>query len=66
MPMLQLIILGLAAFPLFGRQLYNGLGYHWASSLLGFVAVAMAPLPYVFFRVGPQVRRQSRFTTQSS
>ncbi|KAI1196153.1 major facilitator superfamily domain-containing protein [Nemania serpens] len=55
-----------AAFPLFGRQLYNGLGYHWASSLLGFVAVAMAPLPYVFFRVGPQVRRQSRFTTQSS
>ncbi|ORY17439.1 benomyl/methotrexate resistance protein [Clohesyomyces aquaticus] len=32
-----------AAFPLFGVQMYNNLGYQWASSLLAFLALAMAP-----------------------
>ncbi|PGH19034.1 hypothetical protein AJ79_00068 [Helicocarpus griseus UAMH5409] len=34
-----------AAFPLFGIQMYNRLGYNWASSLLAFLTVAMAPFP---------------------
>ncbi|KAI7521642.1 hypothetical protein KC317_g22051, partial [Hortaea werneckii] len=32
-----------AAFPLFGVQMYNTLGYQWASSLLAFIALAMTP-----------------------
>ncbi|OJD21959.1 hypothetical protein ACJ73_06698 [Blastomyces percursus] len=34
-----------AAFPLFGIQMYNRLGFNWASSLLAFLTVAMAPFP---------------------
>ncbi|KAF2745323.1 benomyl/methotrexate resistance protein [Sporormia fimetaria CBS 119925] len=32
-----------AAFPLFGVQMYNNLGYQWASTVLAFIALAMAP-----------------------
>ncbi|KAF7593972.1 hypothetical protein BBP40_010369 [Aspergillus hancockii] len=32
-------------FPLFGIQMYNNLGYHWASSLMAFLTLAMAPFP---------------------
>ncbi|OTB04371.1 hypothetical protein M426DRAFT_58765 [Hypoxylon sp. CI-4A] len=52
-----------AAFPLFGIQMYNKLGYQWASSLLAFLAVAMAPFPYIFFRHGKQLRSKSRYAT---
>ncbi|KAJ5597202.1 hypothetical protein N7537_007286 [Penicillium hordei] len=34
-----------AAFPLFGIQMYEALGYQWATSLLAFLTVAMLPLP---------------------
>ncbi|KAI3317639.1 MFS general substrate transporter [Xylariaceae sp. AK1471] len=52
-----------AAFPLFGKQLYRGLGYQWASSLLAFITLALMPLPYVFFYYGKRLRQRSRFTT---
>ncbi|KAF7590285.1 hypothetical protein BBP40_003022 [Aspergillus hancockii] len=35
-----------AVFPLFGTYLYDGLGVAWGSSLLGFVALVLAPLPW--------------------
>ena len=41
-----------AVFPLFGDQMYSALGVPWASSLLGFVALAMAPLPWFFYHFG--------------
>ncbi|KAJ6141653.1 hypothetical protein N7470_010043 [Penicillium chermesinum] len=50
-------------FPLFGIQMYNKLGYHWASSLLGFLTLAMLPFPYIFFRFGARIRQKSRFAT---
>ena len=50
-----------AAFPLFARQMYEGLGTAWATSLLGFLAVAMAPLPLVFYMFGPDLRARSSF-----
>ncbi|OJJ04318.1 hypothetical protein ASPVEDRAFT_136148 [Aspergillus versicolor CBS 583.65] len=34
-------------FPLFGVQMYNRLGYHWATSLLAFLTLLMAPFPCV-------------------
>ncbi|OAA51889.1 Major facilitator superfamily domain, general substrate transporter [Metarhizium rileyi] len=50
-----------AAFPLFGVQMFEKLGYQWASSLLAFLMVAMVPFPYIFFRYGKQIRRKSRY-----
>ncbi|KAI2617371.1 putative bicyclomycin resistance protein [Hypoxylon sp. NC1633] len=50
-----------AAFPLFGIQMYNKLGYQWGSSLLAFLTVAMVPFPYLFFRYGKQIRKNSRY-----
>ncbi|KAI1290553.1 major facilitator superfamily domain-containing protein [Xylaria venustula] len=51
-----------AAFPLFGRQLYVAAGYQWASSVLGFVTLALMPLPFIFFKVGKRLRQKSKFT----
>ncbi|MCJ1395277.1 hypothetical protein MMC18_008161 [Xylographa bjoerkii] len=50
-----------AAFPLFGIQMYEKLGYQWATSLLAFLTLAMAPFPYLFFRYGKRIRGTSRF-----
>ncbi|KAN0076102.1 Major facilitator superfamily domain containing protein [Elaphomyces granulatus] len=48
-------------FPLFGVQMYNRLGYQWATSLLAFLTLAMLPFPYIFFRFGSRIRKKSRF-----
>ncbi|OJJ70363.1 hypothetical protein ASPBRDRAFT_44517 [Aspergillus brasiliensis CBS 101740] len=50
-----------AVFPLFGTNLYDGLGVPWGSSLLGFFALAFAPLPWVFYRFGPRIRLKSKY-----
>lgn len=50
-----------AGFPLFSDQMYAKLGPAWATSLLGFLAAAMAPLPWVFYKYGPALRERSRF-----
>ncbi|KAJ6028047.1 hypothetical protein N7540_003623 [Penicillium herquei] len=50
-----------AAFPLFVTQMYETLGVGWASSLLGFVALVMAPIPWVFYRFGPVFRARSSY-----
>ncbi|KAK5123537.1 hypothetical protein LTR85_002575 [Meristemomyces frigidus] len=50
-----------AAFPLFGVQMYNRLGYQWASTVLAFIALAMTPFPILFFRYGKRLRGSSRF-----
>lgn len=51
-----------AAFPLFGKQLYQAAGYQWASSVLAFVTLALMPLPYIFFHFGKRLRQRSKFT----
>lgn len=56
-----LLILVSAVFPLFGVQMYNKLGYQWATSVLAFLTVAMMPFPYLFFKYGKQIRAKSRF-----
>ncbi|KAJ5375182.1 hypothetical protein N7517_007188 [Penicillium concentricum] len=48
-------------FPLFGIQMYNNLGFHWATSLLAFLTLVMTPFPYLFFRYGSWIRSKSRF-----
>lgn len=50
-----------AAFPLFARQMFDTLNPRWASTLLGFVAAAMIPIPIVLTRYGPYLRSKSKF-----
>lgn len=50
-----------AAFPLFARYMYQGIGVDWATSVLGFIAIALAPVPIVFFVWGAKIRKASRF-----
>ena len=42
---------------------YNALGIPWASSLLGFIAAALMPVPWVLFKWGPQIRSRSHYDT---
>lgn len=39
-----------AAFPLFATQMYEALGTEWASSLLGFVALGLMPIPFLLMK----------------
>ncbi|PWY79746.1 MFS multidrug transporter [Aspergillus heteromorphus CBS 117.55] len=50
------------AFPLFATQMYDKLGVDWASSLLGFITIAMIPIPVLFFFYGKRLRAMSKFS----
>jgi len=45
-----------AFLPMTGMPMYNALGQGWGNSLLGFLALAMVPVPYLFFRYGKRIR----------
>ncbi|KAJ5709784.1 hypothetical protein N7493_010075 [Penicillium malachiteum] len=49
-------------FPLFATAMYDRLGVGWASSVLGFISVAMIPIPILFFVYGAKIRAMSRFS----
>ncbi|GKT40284.1 polyamine transporter 4 [Colletotrichum spaethianum] len=51
------------AFPLFIVQMYTNLGIGWASSLLGFIALGLMPVPWAFFKFGRTIRQKSNFDT---
>ncbi|CDU22788.1 related to multidrug resistant protein [Sporisorium scitamineum] len=51
-----------AAFPLFGKALYDGLTPPGASALLAGLNVLMIPVPFVFYRYGKKIRAKSRYT----
>ncbi|KAG5768257.1 hypothetical protein H9Q72_004161 [Fusarium xylarioides] len=48
--------IGGGVLPLFGLRIYEVLGYGWGNSLLGFVAVAMIPIPLLITRYGAYLR----------
>jgi hypothetical protein len=43
--------------------MYEKLGIDWATSLLGFCAVALMPVPWVLFKYGATIRSKSHFET---
>lgn len=49
-----------AGFPLFSTALYHNLGVPWATSLLGFISLALAPVPVLFFIYGKKIRSFSK------
>ncbi|KAK5708590.1 hypothetical protein LTR17_020528 [Elasticomyces elasticus] len=50
-----------AAFPLFSTYMYESLGVQWATSLLGFVCLALVPAPILFYIYGKRIRAWSKF-----
>lgn len=48
-------------FPLFAAQMYTNMGTPYASTLLGCIAVVMAPVPWLFYTYGPWLRARSKF-----
>ncbi|KAK0630496.1 major facilitator superfamily domain-containing protein [Bombardia bombarda] len=43
------------------RPLYDGIGVHWTMTLLGCVAVVLAPAPLVFWKLGRGLRERSEY-----
>jgi MFS family permease len=55
-----------SVFPLFTVQMFERLGNGWAGSLLGFIALGLMPVPWVFYRYGKQLRGRSSFETSKA
>jgi hypothetical protein len=45
--------------PLCGLKLYDKIGMGWGNSLLAFIALAMAPIPILFYFLGEKLRARS-------
>ena len=52
--------LGGAFLPLAGEEMYASLGLGWGNSLLAFIAVALAPLSFIFYKYGDRIRARSK------
>ncbi|KAF2746861.1 synaptic vesicle transporter [Sporormia fimetaria CBS 119925] len=50
-----------AGVVLFTSQMYNRLGYQWASTLLAFIGLACCAIPYVFYYKGVAIRKHSKY-----
>lgn len=53
--------IGGALLPLVGLLMYDKLGLGWGNSLLGFLMLALCPIPYVFYVYGERIRTHPRF-----
>lgn len=45
-----------AFLPLAGPKMYEALGFGWGNSVLGFIAVAFIPVPWLFSIYGERIR----------
>ena len=53
-----------AVLPLGANAMYSTLGIAWASSLLGFLSLAMCGIPFAFIKYGDRIRANSRFCNE--
>jgi MFS family permease len=51
------------SFPLVAHALFNNLGFHAASSLLGGIAAGLTLVPWVLVKWGPAIRKRSRIAS---
>ncbi|KAF9777403.1 MFS general substrate transporter [Thelephora terrestris] len=49
------------AFPLFTSAMYETLGTVGATALVAGLAAVFAPLPFIFYKIGPRLRAKSKF-----
>ncbi|KAK7230047.1 hypothetical protein V2G26_002217 [Clonostachys chloroleuca] len=50
--------------PLAAPQMYGNLGIQWACSLLGFITLILAIIPFAFIKYGEKLRKKSPFCQQ--
>lgn len=50
-----------AAFPMFALQMYQGLGVHWATTILACCTIPMALIPWLFFKYGERLRSKMKY-----
>ena len=56
----------MAAFlPLATQSMYRTLGFNWASSLLGFIALALSFIPLILLKFGKSIRGKSPFMSEA-
>lgn len=60
----MLTICVLFSIQLFTRQMFDRMGNQWALTFLAFLALILAPIPFVFYIYGPQIRARSTFAPQ--
>jgi hypothetical protein len=46
--------------------MFQKLGVNWASSLVAFLALACAPLPYLFYRYGERIRLRCKYAKEAA
>jgi len=51
-----------ALLPLAGPKMYAALDLGWGNSLLAFIALALAPIPVIFWRYGKRIRTKTAAT----
>ncbi|KAM0756467.1 MFS general substrate transporter [Meredithblackwellia eburnea MCA 4105] len=56
--------LSATAFPLFTTQMYQRLGFQWASFLAGCIGLVLASTPFVLLAFGPRIRAASKFSKE--
>ncbi|KAH8081119.1 major facilitator superfamily domain-containing protein [Filobasidium floriforme] len=52
-------------FPLFVTNMYANLGVNWAGTLVAFLALACAPMPFIFFKFGRTIRLKSPYSREA-
>lgn len=52
-------------FPLFTGPMFRGMGVDWAASTLGFLAVALIPIPFLFYIYGRRIRARGKWSKGS-
>jgi len=50
-----------AFLPLAGNGMFDALGVGWGVSVLGFIATAFIPVPFVFYVYGERIRNSNLF-----
>jgi hypothetical protein len=50
-----------AGLPLAARPMYQAMGVGPATSVLGAIAAALLPVPFIFMKIGHTLRKKSKF-----
>lgn len=53
-----------AGLALASEPMYVRLGSHWASTILAFLGVILACVPFLLYRYGPFIRSRSRYAEE--
>ncbi|KAG6809193.1 hypothetical protein H0H92_001192 [Tricholoma furcatifolium] len=48
-----------SSVPLFVEQMFHNMGFQWAGLLLALISCLIAPMPFIFYRYGGQIRSRS-------